>query len=266
MAEENCHCILSVEEDCSESEWESGPDDPVCSEFDEGCCGNECEEIPGQPGPQGVQGLNGTQGFQGLAGIGTQGFAEVGPQGFQGLADVGPQGFQGFQGFGQIGAQGEQGLMGVQGIPAVTSLASGYFYGDTTYSLAVPTSNVTGNVVFDTQAYNQVGSGVTPIGLDQFALLTGTYLIDWQVRGIPGTAVPITFSILDVTDTVVLTGTTFSSSLSAVVEQAVTSSVAIVIAAPITIALRNNTGVVVSETAGGTPARTNRSIRFVRLS
>jgi len=280
---------MPCNEDCNCDKIDSCEDtDSECSDSseDDHCRPRKCKKGPqgkqgpqgaqanvGNTGPQGPQGWMGYQGPQGNEGQrgfqGSQGFVGYqGPQGNEGQRGFqGSQGFRGFQGpQGFRGFQGPQGSMGPQGIPTGATVASAYFYGETSYDLAVPTSTVTGNVVFNTQAYNQVGSGVTQVGTFQFDLLVGTYLIDWQVRGIPGTAVPITFSILDVTNSVVLAGTTFSADLSAVVEQVVTSSVGIGIGVPITISIRNDSGTTISETAGGSPARSNRSIRFVKLS
>jgi hypothetical protein len=157
---------------------------------------------------------------------------------------------------GPIGPIGPIGATGTSGI-----LGSAYFYGNGTYSLAIGS-----NVVFDNTLYNSAGSGVTQTSLALYTLLPGTYAIDWQVRGIPGSALPITFTLVDVTDTVILAGSTFSADLSAGVEQAVTSSYSIVIPATIEIGLRNDTGDVVAETAGGSPARSNRSLRFLKIA
>jgi len=111
--------------------------------------------------------------------------------------------------------------------------------------------------------------------LEQFTLVAGTYAIDWFIRGIPSTAVPMGFSIIDVNASTYLPGTAYFSEGSAVVEQEINSSVSIVVTgAPITISIHNVTGdsISISETAiaftapPGAGAATNRSIRFLRIA
>jgi len=101
------------------------------------------------------------------------------------MGPEGPQGPQGTQGI-----QGPQGTQGIQGVPGTNGqggiLGEAYFYGVGATTIAVPTSTVTGNVVFPTLGYNSVGSGITQPAGYQFILIPGTSRVplQWTLAGL----------------------------------------------------------------------------------
>lgn len=195
-------------------------------------------------GPQGCDGKRGKQGEQGERGC----RGHDGPTGATGA--TGPRGQNGLRGQMGIGSQGPQGIQGPQGLqgpqgPAgILAGGSAYFYssGGQSVASASPATYGTANVVFPTIAYNSVGSGVTQTSTAEYTLQIGTYQINWFVRSTPGTAVHITFALANITNSMLIPGTTFSSDLSSVVEQSVNSSVVVVVSSPIIVALHNETG------------------------
>lgn len=132
---------------------------------------------------------------------------------------------------------------------------------------------MTGNVVFDTVGYNSAASGVVQSGPFEFTLSPGTYAVDWFVRGVPATGVPIAFYLLDVNANTPIAGSAFPSDGTAAVEQELNSSLSFVVTgAAITIALHNITIDAISDatvafTPVGSPAQSgvNRSIRFLLI-